>query len=83
MAFFLNETGASGDWKRLLGHFKALPYYYFDFLDTHDKRIAYLRCYWSDVLKVLRERWDEVIKVAEALKCHNELSGDQIESILT
>ena len=50
MAFFLNETGAGGDWKRLLNHFKALPYHYFDELSTHGKRIGYLRQYWGGAL---------------------------------
>lgn len=82
MAFFLTETGASGDWMRMLGHFKTLPFHYFDELSTHDKRIDYLREYWGGALKLLRERWDEVIKVAEGLKREEELSGEQIESIL-
>src|SRR5687768_496431 len=82
MAFFLNEMGASSDWKRVLNHFKALPYHYFDELSTHDKRIGYLRQYWGGALELLGERWDKVIKVAEGLEREGELSGDQIESIL-
>jgi hypothetical protein len=82
MAFFLNETGATGDWNRLLDNFKALPYHYFDALSTHEKRISYLREYWSRLLELLRRRWDEVIKVAEGLERERELSGEQIESIL-
>ncbi len=82
MAFFLNETGASGDWKTLLSHFKALPYHYFDELSTHEKRIIYLHQLWNAVLEFLRKRWDEVIKVAEGLERERELSGKQIESIL-
>jgi hypothetical protein len=82
MAFFLNETGASGDWMKLLGHFKALPFHYFDQLSTHEKRIEFLRQYWIAALKFLRERWDEVLKVAEGLECERELTGEQIESIL-
>lgn len=82
MGFFLTETGASGDWSTLLQQFKALPYDYFEEFSTHEKRIDYLRQYWDGSLEVLREQWDEVMKVADALRCETELSGDQIESIL-
>lgn len=82
MAFFLNETGASGDWMKLLGHFKALPFHYFDEFNTHEKRIDILRQYWNGVLEFLRERWDDVLKVAKALERERELTGKQIESIL-
>ena len=78
MAFFLNETAASGDWKRLLHQFKHLPYHYFDFLNTHENRISYLQHHWSEALKLLRERWDKVVKVAAALERERELSGEQI-----
>lgn len=82
MSFFLTETGATGDWKTLLNHFKALPYDYFDELNTHDKRTTYLRQYWGGALKLLGEQWDKVISVSESLKREHELSGEQIESIL-
>ena len=82
MAFFFNETGASGDWERLLRHFEKLPYSYFEELSTHEKRVDVLRQYWYGALNLLRADWAKVIKVAEALKRARELSGDQIESIL-
>ena len=82
MAFFLNETGASGDWQTLLRHLKDLPYHYFDLLRTHENRISYLQHYWGEVLKLLREQWEKVVNVAEALERERELSGEQIESIL-
>lgn len=83
MAFFLTETGAGSDWITLLNQFKALPYHYFDVLNTHEKRIEYLHLYWARVLECLRERWIEVVKVAESLERERELTGDEIDSILS
>lgn len=82
MGFFLNETGASGDWKTILNHFRTLPYHYFEETDTHDKRINYLRALWNGVLELLRKQWDDVIKIAEGLKFHKKLSGAEIEKLL-
>lgn len=81
-AFFLNETGATGDWVTLLGHFNKLPYHYFDDFNTHEKRSDYLRTLWLATLEKVREKWDDVNIVAEALKTQKCLSGDEVESLL-
>jgi hypothetical protein len=82
MGFFLVENGASGDWKKLLSHFKALPYNHFELTSTPENRVDYLRQYWAEVVAVLRERWDDVVSIAEALKWEESLNGKRIESIL-
>ena len=82
VGFFITELGASGDWKTILDHFKILPYHYFDEVNTHEKRIIYLRTLWGGVLDLLRRQWDNVITVAEGLKLHKKLSGAEIERLL-
>lgn len=82
VAFFLVESGGGGDWQTILDSFEKLPYQHFDELDTHQKRVDLLHTLWFRAVEMLNSKWDDVTKIAGALKIHKKLTGDEIESLL-